>query len=435
MTDVMPVSSGNVRVGRRRWRIGALLALGVLVNYIDRINLSVSHDALVGTFHLTDVMFGWLLSGYNFTYALCQMPVGVLLDRFGVKRIGRVSALTVSAASLSMAVARNVPSLFFARFLLGVGESPIFPGSAKAVGRWFPRRERSFATSLFDAAAKFAAAIGVPLVGVLLLHVGWRWSFATTGFLTLVFVGVFWGVYREPEEDAKLTVAELAHIQEDETTEDDVRLAAAEMSFGELLRQPKVLGLSIGSLAYNYTFYLLFTWLPIYLARTMHIDLLHSFLYTGVPWLVATVVDVVAGGWLVDWLIARGLNGGRVRLVFLAGGMAFGLGILGAAQVHSAGWALFWITLSLSGLSAASPVLWSVPSLIAARGNVATTASIGNFAGQIGAISAPIVTGYLITVTHSFASAFVVAALLMLLGITAYLTLLRSVEPMEIRRA
>jgi ACS family D-galactonate transporter-like MFS transporter len=224
----------------------------------------------------------------------------------------------------------------------------------------------------------------------------------------------------------------LAHIRSDQTTEEDWRQAAATMSLGELLRQPKVQGLAIGVLAYNYSFYLLLTWLPTYLARTMQIDLMHTFLYTGVPWLIATVVDLVAGGWLVDWLIERGFRGGKVRIAFLAGGMAFGLGILGAARVHSPGWAIFWITLSLSGLSAASPVIWSAPSLIAARGNVATVGSIINFSGQLAAIAAPIATGYLVVVTHSFASAFVVAALLLVVGIAAYLTLLRSVEPMQV---
>ncbi|MEO6922554.1 MAG: MFS transporter, partial [Bryocella sp.] len=266
---------------------------------------SVSHDALVQTFHITDITFGWLLGAYNLTYAACQLPMGFLLDRFGVRRIGRASALTVSAASLASAIAPTVPTLFLARFLLGVGESPLFPGSAKAVGHWFPRHERSLATSLFDASAKFASAIGVPLVGLLLVYAGWRWSFAATAGLTLVYAALFIRFYREPEDDPHLTADELALIHSTQTAADDYRIHASPMPLGRLLRQRKVIGLSIGVLAYNYSFYLLLTWLPTYLSHTLHIDLMRTFLYTGVPWLIATIVDLAAGGWLVDFLAHR----------------------------------------------------------------------------------------------------------------------------------
>ena len=429
------MADARTNPGFRRWRISALLAAGVFVNYIDRVNLSVSHDALHATFGLTDVGYGWLLSAYNFSYAACQLPVGLLLDRFGVRRIGSISAFTVSVASIAAALSRSIPAFFAARLLLGFGESPLFPGNAKAIGHWFPAQERSFATSLFDSAAKFAAAIGVPLIGLLLLQVGWRWSFAATGLLTLVYFGIFSAVYREPEDDAKLSATELTHIRAGQTQEDATPHRYTVFSFAELVQQPKVIGLAIGVMAYNYSFYLLLTWLPTYLSRALGIDLLHSFLYTGVPWLIATVVDLAIGGWGVDWLIAKGLNPGKVRLTFLVVGMAFGMGILGAGPAHTAVSALFWITLSISGLSAASPVIWSAPSLIAPRGNVATVGSIINFSGQLAAISAPIATGYIVSRTHSFSAAFIVAAVFLGIGITAYLTLLRSVEPMDLQRA
>jgi len=151
------------RIARRRWRIGWLLGLGVLVNYFDRVNLSVAHTALIGAFGISDIAFGYLLGAYNWTYALCQLPVGVVLDRFGVRRVGRISTLIWSLASFGAAATPGMGGFFAARFLLGVGEAPTFPANAKAVGSWFPQQERSFATSLFDAAAKFAPAIGVLL--------------------------------------------------------------------------------------------------------------------------------------------------------------------------------------------------------------------------------------------------------------------------------
>ncbi|MBB5061856.1 MFS family permease [Granulicella mallensis] len=159
---------------RHRWSIACLLGFGVLVNYFDRVNLSVSHAALYATFGISNITFGYLSGAYNWTYAMCQLPVGVLLDRFGVRRVGRISTLLWSIASFGAAVTPSIPGFFAARLLLGVGESPTFPANAKAIGLWFPSKERSFATSIFDASAKLASAIGVPLIGVLLLKFGWR---------------------------------------------------------------------------------------------------------------------------------------------------------------------------------------------------------------------------------------------------------------------
>ena len=136
------------RAPRRRWRIAWLLGLGVLVNYFDRVNLSVSHGALYTAFGISDVAFGYLSAAYNWSYALCQLPVGVVLDRFGVRRVQRIGIFIWSMASFAAAITPSLPGFFGARLLLGVGEAPTFPANAKAIGAWFPARERSFSTSL-----------------------------------------------------------------------------------------------------------------------------------------------------------------------------------------------------------------------------------------------------------------------------------------------
>src|SRR6185312_3112284 len=202
-------------------------------------------------------------------------------------------------------------------------------------------------------------------------------------------------------------------------------------SLGYLIKQRKVLGLAIGFGSYNYVFYLLLTWLPSYLSSALHIDLLHSFLYTGVPWLVATAGDLVVGGWLVDTLIHRGWNANTVRKVILIGGTAMGLGILGAAHAHSATRAIIWISISIGGLSAAAPVGWSIPSLIAPRHSVGKVGGIMNFSNQISGIAAPIITGYVVAATKSFAWAFGVSAMYLLIGIVAYLFMLGKIEPIQ----
>jgi MFS family permease len=416
-------SGARRRAPRRRWRVAWLLGLGVLVNYFDRVNLSVSHQALNHEFGISDVTFGYLLGAYNWTYALCQLPIGVLLDRLGVKLVGRISILVWSAASFAGSLAPGIRSLFGARFLLGVGEAPTFPANAKATGAWFPQHERSFATSFFDAAAKFASAAGVPLIGALLLQVGWRMSFAATGVISLLYFALFFTVYREPEEDPKLTDEELKLIRAEE---EQTRHPEIQFTLFSLLRRKKVIGLALGFGSYNYVFYLLLTWLPSYLSEALHIDLLHSFLYTGVPWLVATVTDMLIGGLLVDALVQRGWNASRVRMTVLVVGTAFGIGIVGAGWSHTPMQALAWISISIGGLSAAAPVGWSVPSLIAPKGSVGRVGGILNFSNQLSGVAAPIVTGYVVHATGSFTGAFAVAGAYLAIGICGYVFLLRD---------
>jgi MFS family permease len=424
-----PFIEGNPRLPRRRWRIAWLLGIGILVNYFDRVNLSVSHNALIGAFGFSDVVFGYLSSAYNWTYAACQLPIGVVLDKFGVRRVGRVGTFLWSAASFAAAATPNLGGFFGARFLLGVGEAPAFPSNAKAIGLWFPASERSFATAIFDAAAKFASAIGVPLIGIVLIHTGWRWSFAFTGAISFAYFVYFWRVYRDPEDDPDLTEIERRYIADRNSPqsawEQDEEKSS---SLGQLIAQRKVLGLALGMGAYNYVFYLLLYWLPTYLSSTLHIDLLHSFAYTSVPWLFATATDLAIGGWLVDFLVKRGWNASAVRRVVLIGGTAFGLGILGAAHAHNATQALVWISVSLGGLSAAAPVAWSLPSLIAVRGDVGKVGGVINFCGQVSGITASILTGYLVSAFHSYAWAFAVAGAYLGLGIAGYLFLLGKIE-------
>jgi ACS family D-galactonate transporter-like MFS transporter len=395
-----------------RWRIAILLGVGVLVNYFDRVNLSVSYQALNREFGLSPIAFGYLLSAYSWTYALCQIPSGALLDRFGLRLVGRASTLLWSLASFLSAFSRGARSFFASRLVLGIGEAPTFPANAKAISAWFPENERGLATACFDAAAKFASAIGVPIMGVLLFHLGWRWTFAATGVASFLYFVAFSFLYKEPP------------TRESGNTTD----SAPTGSFLFLLSQRKVLGLAIGSAAYNYCFYLLLTWLPSYLALTLHLDLLHSIWYTSIPWLVATVTDLAVGGWMIDALISRGFDASRVRQSVLIGGTLLGVAIFAAGSATTPQAAVFWISLSLGGLAAAAPVGWSVPGLIAPRGGVGRVGGIMNLFSQLAAISAPIITGYVVAVTHSFKAAFWLAAMFLGIGIAAYVLLLGRIE-------
>src|SRR5262249_51810464 len=429
---VLPATSSTTvtaKIPGRRWGIAILLGFGILVSYFDRVNLSVSKDALFSAFGISAVTFGFLSSAYNWPYMLLQLPSGLLLDRFGVRRVGLVSTFIWTLASFAAASSIGVVSLFAARLLLGIGEAPTFPGTAKAPAYWFPKDERSPATATFDSMAKFSSAIGIPLLGLVLLYSGWRANFALTGAISVVYLALFFAFYRNPSADLKLSEVERAYIRNGEAQHQGRVRAAAGAPLRYLITRRKVLGLALGYGSYNYVFYLLLTWLPSYLAEAQHLDLRRSFFYTAVPWLSATIAELFVGGWLVDSLIQRGWNPTRVRQTILVGGTSLGLGIFPVAYSHSAPAAVFWIALSITGLSIAAPVGWSMPGLIAPRESVGTVGGIMNLSNQISGIAAPIVTGFVVSATKNFEWAFLVAALYLTVGVASYVFLLDDITP------
>lgn len=401
-----------------------------MISYLDRVNISVGQQALHHEFGLTTVAFGYLLGAYSWTYAMLQLPSGVLLDRFGLRRVGLVSSFIWSAATFATAASRGVASLFSSRLLLGIGESPIFPLSAAAVGRWFPEKERGLPTAMFDAAAKFSPAVGIPFVGMLLIHFGWQFSFAFTGVLSLLYFALFARIYRDPSHDPHLTTSERAYIQSDPGS---VTIPSPKVSYplGYLLRQPKILGAMIGFATYNYSFYLLLTWLPSYAVTGLHLTLAHAVWAASVPWFFAGIIDIFVGGWLVDALIRKGHEAARVRRRVLLLGMMCGLGVAGPAFTHHPVPALVSLCIGLGGLSAAAPVGWTLPGLLAPTSSTGKVGGIMNFGSQISAILAPVVTGYLTSWTHNFAAAFALAAFLLLLGTISYAFLLGKIERID----
>ncbi|GAN81319.1 MFS transporter [Acidocella aminolytica] len=423
------MASLSTQIPRRRWVIGGLLGTGVLINYIDRINLSVAAPQLKAEFHLSAGEVGLLFSAFFWSYALLQIPAGLILDRFGVTRVGRWGAFLWSIASGAVALTGGFGGIFVARLLLGIAEAPGFPASAKATGYWFPRQERSVATSLFDAAAKFSNVIGVPLVAFVVVDYGWRWGFGVTAILSFLYFLAFYFIYRDPSMDPALTPDEHRYILEGGATPEGESSAGAGSMLAYLLRQPKVWGLSLGFAAYGYSFYLFLTWLPGYLVETMHMSIIKSAGFATIPWACATVSDIVFGGLLVDRLVAAGHDETKVRKTVLIVGMLFGLAVFGATQTTNPVWAIIWISIALSGLAASAPIGWSIPSLIAPKGGTGTIGGIMNFLNNMMGVIAPIVTGFIVGATDNFATAFLVAGVVLLVGIFFYVVVLGRIEP------
>ncbi len=423
------ITASGEAVPRLRWRIGALLGAGVLVNFFDRICLSVAGPQLQHTLGLSASELGLLFSAFFWTYALSQIPAGLILDRWGVTRVGRWSAFLWGVASVITALASGFAGIFAARCLLGIAEAASFPANSKATGYWFPRKERASSTALFDSAAKFSNVIGVPLVALAVVHFGWRWGFGLVAALSFVYFAAFYAIYRNPSAHPQLSAAEREYIVEGGGAPEGEMSANPFGMLGYLLRSRKVWGLSIGFAAYGYCFYLFLTWLPGYLVQTMHMSILTSAAFATIPWMCATVSDLVVGGWLIDRLIARGHDETRVRKTVLLVGMFGGLAVIGATTTTNPAVAIAWISVALTGLAAAAPVGWSLPSLIAPRGGVATVAGIMNFGNNLMGVAAPIVTGVTVGWTHSFTSAFLVAGAILLAGIASFVFLLGPIVP------
>jgi MFS family permease len=198
---------------------------------------------------------------------------------------------------------------------------------------------------------------------------------------------------------------------------------------GYVLRNRKVWGLTIGFAAYGYSFYLFLTWLPNFLVQSMHMSILKSAGFTAIPWVCATIADLVVGGWLIDHLIARGYDETPVRKTVLVLGMLLGLAVFGATATSDPVWAIIWISVALSGLAAAAPVGWSIPSLIAPRGGTGTISGVMNFLNNMMGVVAPLATGYIVGATGSFVGAFLTAGMVLAVGIVAYVFILGRLEP------
>jgi MFS transporter, ACS family, D-galactonate transporter len=414
---------------KRRWAIGTLIAIGVIVNYFDRTNMSVATKPLAQEFHLTAGQMGIMLSAFAWSYALLQIPAGTLLDKIGVKWVTRIGTIIWSIACFLTAIATGQGLIILSRVLLGIGEAPYFPSATKATGYWFPRQERGRAISLFDAQSKFSNAIGAPIIAWVVTEWGWRGGFYVTAILSLLYAIVFWIGYRDPHEDKRLTKEEYAYIVEGGSQSEGEAPGGLWKNLRYLLTQRKVWGVFIGFASYGYSWFLFLTWLPGYLETEMHMSVLKSGWYASIPWLVGTISELLIGGWLVDKLVNQGHDSLRVRKTFLVVGMLLGMAVIGAAFTNKPEVAVTFISVALGGLVITSSIAYSIPTFIAPKGMVGSLIGILTFGNNAMAILAPIITGFIVQATGSFMNAFLLAAIILVAGILSYIFLLTDLEP------
>ena len=409
-------------VSIQRWSI-ALLITGGALNYVDRATLSVANKLIQEDLAIPVSKMGFLLSAFLWAYALAQLPVGGLIDKYGPRKMLGLGLFSGSVAQAAGGLVNSFGVFVAARFALGVGEAPLFPGGARVVRDWFGIRERGFATGLCQSASSLGNFIAVPLLTFLMLKMSWRWMFLIVGAAGVVLAVIWWSIHRDPAEVA-LTDDERRYL-----TEGDTNTTSRTPTFAEwrqLFTHRTTWGMIAGFFGTVYTLWLYTGWLPYYLEHERHMSVAKVGVVGAIPYFFGCL-GAVTGGWLCDWLTRRGWTpiAGRKLLVSSAlCGIAACTVVTAMAQANTT--ALAFISVSLFLIYIASSAAWATVPIAAPGQFTASLGSIQNFGGYLGGALAPTLTGLIVQRTGSFKQALLLSALLSLLSAAAYLLLVRK---------
>ncbi|MEO3869260.1 MFS transporter [Nonomuraea sp. B12E4] len=419
--------------GRLRWYMISYVFAGLVINYLDRASLGVALPFMGETFKLSKTEEGMILAAFFWSYDFFQLAAGWFVDRYGPRRTFTFASLWWSVFTSLTALAGSFASLFGVRLLLGVGESPAATTSAKVVGRWFPKHERALATGIWDSGSRVGGVIALPVVTGLIAWLGWRWTFVIIGLIGLLWAYGWWRTYRDPQEHPKMTEEELAYLREGGARwAGDDEGDAGRIRWRDLFRNRTIWAMMLGFFCLNMVVYFFLTFFPTYLVEERGFSLLTLGLFGALPGLVAIVGEWL-GGWLADRRIARGDSLTRVRKTFISGGFLVSMVIGVAVWVPQAWMALALLSIAYAGSTFAAANIWSLPADVApADRHVASIGGIQNFASNFAGIISPIMVGFLVDRTSSFAVPLMVISAVALLGAITYAVILRRVEPLGI---
>ena len=375
-----------------RWTICALLFAATTINYIDRQVLGILAPTLQGEIGWTETQYGDIVSWFSFAYALGFLGMGRLLDKVGVRRGFAFAVVAWSLAAMAHAFARSANGFAIARGALGLGESGNFPGAIKATAEWFPKKERAFATGIFNAGSNVGAIVAPLTVPWIALNYGWRMAFIATGALGFVWL-LFWlPLYRDPEKHTRVSAAELAYIRSDpEEPTTPVRWLS-------LLGHRQAWAFILGKFLTDPIWWFYLYWLPKFLDASYGVKLAGVALPLIAIYLVADVGSV-GGGWVSSALIKRGwsVNWGRkVALLIPA--------VLIVPTMFAPHAGSLWTAVAIVSVAAASHQWWSANLFTTAsdmfpRRAVASVVGLGGFAGAMGGVLFQRATGRILEAT------------------------------------
>jgi MFS family permease len=388
----------------------ALLVLSLSINYIDRGALSVSAPLISKDLTLSPAEMGWLFSTFFWSYAAFQIVSGWLVDRFPVKWVYSVGFLIWSLATAAVGLIHSFPVLLAARFVLGVGESVAYPACSRILVENFPESRRGFANALIDAGTKLGPALSTLAGGLLLNAYGWRAIFLALGVGSLVWL-LPWTVWMTSSPSQAMP----EHGQQGP-------------GMGEILRRRQTWGTCVGMFALGYVWYFLLSWLPSYLVNERGFSLSSMAVLGSIPfWAMAA--SSLCGGFLSDYLIARGGNPSKVRKTFAGCGLLLcGAAIGPAPFVADARLSVALLTAACVALGMFTSNVWAITQTLAGPLAAGKWTGIQNAIGNLGGVVSPLVTGWIVSLTGSFLLAFLAATAVLLLGAIAYLSLIGEIR-------
>lgn len=414
------------RVGRYRWVICGLLFFATTVNYVDRQVLGILSKDLKLAIGWTEVDYGNIVAAFNAAYAFGLLLAGRLMDRIGT-RIGYAAAIVWwSLAAMAHALARTPFGFGVARAALGVGEAGNFPAAIKTVAEWFPKKERAFATGLFNAGSNVGAIVAPLTVPWIATHLGWRWAFILTGAIGFLWL-VFWlPIYRRPEQHPKVSQAELDHIQSDPPDP-----PAMKVPWLSLIPHRQTSAFAIGKYLTDPVWWFYLYWIPNFFRDNHKLDLT-----TIGPPLIAIylIADIgsIGGGWLSSTFIKRGWSINRSRKTAMLICALMVTPIIFAANVKN-----LWVAVALIGIAAAAHQGWScnlftTTSDMFPRQAVGSVVGIGGMAGALGGATMAVATGYILQSTgQNYSIIFTIAGTLYLVALLVIHLLAPNLEPVE----
>jgi len=400
-----------------RWWIIGLIFLATLINFIDRLTISVLAPVITAQVGLSNIEFASITTSFLAAYTVSQGLSGKLYDRIGTKRGFTLSILVWSLAACAHAFARGLISLLALRFLLGVGEAGNWPGAAKVIAEWFPVHERAFAMGIFNSGVAIGNIVAPPLIVFLQIRFGWQTAFLVTGGLGFVWLVLWLMFYETPERHTSLSREEYVHIKYGSENDTD----SGRFSWRRLLKYRQVWAIVLARFVTDPVWWLYITWLPLYLNRVRGFSLKQIGMFAWLPFVAADAGSLL-GGWISGYFIARGWTTDKARKVVILMGALFMLAGIPAAVADSAITALAFIALVTFGFQSWINNVQTIPSDLFPQQAVASVAGLGGVGAGVGAILFTLTTGWVVD-HFSYTPILVVAGLLPVLGTSILFTL------------
>jgi ACS family D-galactonate transporter-like MFS transporter len=424
---------GHDQVGRptrARSLIAVLLFISVVINYLDRANLSVAAPQLAKDLGLDDGQKGFILAAFGWTYAALQVPGGWLVDKIPPRILYPVAIGLWSLATVGLGFVGSLAGLIGLRLLVGALEAPSYPINSRVVTTWFPERERATAVGFYTSGQFVGLAFLSPLLYALQQACGWQMVFFVTGGIGIVWAVIWYLVYREPAEFRGANAAEISLIREgggfvDLAAKQKTQAGFRWADLATVLSHRKLWGLYLGQFCLTSTLWFFLTWFPTYLVDFRGLDFIKAGLLGSVPFLAA-FAGVNCSGILSDRLLRAGWSLGFARKLPIITGLLISASIVGANYVESPALVIFFLSLAFFGNGLAS-ITWSLVSAIAPERLLGLTGGMFNFVGNLASVGVPIVIGYLVK-GGDFAPAITFIAMTALAGAICYGLVVGKVE-------